>query len=406
MPINLHLPPLGKKKRNVLGLSLTSPSSSGTPSGLAPASATASVTSEASDRSASSVPGSNPETPVPELLTHGIQGISLGPGIGEDGEGDQPVNRQEFVELVSDAKHKFRSGDTELVPEDLETLEQLGKGVSGVVEKVVHRPTQMVMARKLVHIELKPSVRKQISTELKVLYEAKSPYVVGFYGSHFADSDLSIFMEYMDAGSLETLYKRMGTIPEKILRPITKSIVMGLHELRENHCIVHRDIKPSNILMNTRGEVKLCDFGVSGQLVNSIAQTFTGTRSYMAPERLLGAQYAIQSDVWSLGLSVFEMAVGRFPIPPEGSKRAGLAIFELMEYIVNGPAPKLPNTFSSDFQDFIAMCLIKDAAKRPSPAQLLDHPWLADCTATNSDIVEWVNEALKHPVPHDDDDGF
>ncbi|KNC73887.1 hypothetical protein SARC_13554, partial [Sphaeroforma arctica JP610] len=55
----------------------------------------------------------------------------------------------------------------------------------------------------------------------------------------------------------------------------------------------------------------VCDFGVSGQLVNSIANTFVGTRSYMAPERLLGGPYAVQSDIWSLGLSIMEMAIGR-----------------------------------------------------------------------------------------------
>ena len=88
---------------------------------------------------------------------------------------------------------------------------------------------------------------------------------------------------------------------------------MYLHEELQ---VMHRDIKPSNMLVNSNGEVKLCDFGVSAQLINSIANSFVGTRSYMAPERLMGnPQYKIKSDVWSLGISLLELALGIFPIP-------------------------------------------------------------------------------------------
>ena len=60
----------------------------------------------------------------------------------------------------------------------------------------------------------------------------------------------------------------------------------GLSYLQERHKIIHRDVKPSNILVNSQGEIKICDFGVSGQLIDSVANSFVGTRSYMSPERL------------------------------------------------------------------------------------------------------------------------
>ena len=63
---------------------------------------------------------------------------------------------------------------------------------------------------------------------------------------------------------------------------IHTQVLKGLAYLRENHQIIHRDVKPSNILVNSRGEVKICDFGVSGQLIDSMANTFVGTRSYMS----------------------------------------------------------------------------------------------------------------------------
>uniref|UniRef100_A0A8C2J9I1 Mitogen-activated protein kinase kinase 2b n=1 Tax=Cyprinus carpio TaxID=7962 RepID=A0A8C2J9I1_CYPCA len=160
------------------------------------------------------------------------------------------------------------------------------------------------------------------------------------------------------------------------------------------------DVKPSNILVNSRGEIKLCDFGVSGQLIDSMANSFVGTRSYMSPERLQGTHYSVQSDVWSMGLSLVELAIGRYPIPPPDAKELEgifgravmdvgqaethstsarprppgrpvsgqgpvMAIFELLDYIVNEPPPKLPHgVFTPDFQDFVTKCLIKNPADR------------------------------------------
>jgi mitogen-activated protein kinase kinase len=139
---------------------------------------------------------------------------------------------------------------------------------------------------------------------------------------------------------------------------------------------MHRDIKPSNILLNSQGGIKLCDFGVSGELVNSIADTFVGTSTYMAPERIQGEKYTVKSDVWSFGLTIMEMAIGKFPFAASEQLSDGdgepAGILDLLQQIVHEPAPRLPKSdaFPSILDDMIQKCLYKEPDLRPTPQDL------------------------------------
>ncbi len=187
--------------------------------------------------------------------------------------------------------------------------------------------TGIVMAMKEIRLELDEAKFAAIIMELDILHRCISPFIVDFYGAFFQEGAVYICMEYMDGGSIDKLYG--DGMPEEVLRKITLCTVMGLKALKDEHNIIHRDVKPTNILVNSRGQVKICDFGVSGNLVASIAKTNIGCQSYMAPERIAsggvaqaganagGGTYSVQSDIWSLGLSIIECAMGRYPYPPE-----------------------------------------------------------------------------------------
>lgn len=283
--------------------------------------------------------------------------------------------------------------------DELEFLEELGHGNYGNVSKVLHKPTQIIMAMKEVRLELDESKFRQILMELEVLHKCQSPYIVDFYGAFFIEGAVYMCMEYMDGGSLDKSYdqNQLGGIDEPQLARITSSVIMGLKELKDVHNIIHRDVKPTNILCSaSQGTVKLCDFGVSGNLVASLAKTNIGCQSYMAPERIKSlnpdkSTYSVQSDIWSLGLSILEMALGAYPYPPETFDN----IFSQLSAIVDGPPPKLPEgKFSTDAQNFVSMCLQKVPERRPTYGALLEHPWLKKYEHEDVGMSQYITERL------------
>ncbi|KAI9596073.1 kinase-like domain-containing protein [Syncephalis fuscata] len=283
----------------------------------------------------------------------------------------------------------------DLRQEDVQSVRKLGEGAGGTVMLCRHVPSNTIMAKKSVPADPNPTVQRQIIRELRALRRCNSPYIVSFYGAYIEDDDIAICMEYCEGGSLDAIYKRIKTldarIGEGVLGKVSEAVLNGLVYLHQLE-IIHRDVKPSNILINGLGLIKLCDFGVSGELVDSVARTFLGTSYYMAPERIQGGGkgYKVSSDVWSLGLTIMEVAEGRFPFPPQGHRP--LAMFELLDYVVTMPVPELGADWSDELRDFVRCCLRKDPNQRPTPKQMLTHRFVVQSSQQEVDLKTWINE--------------
>uniref|UniRef100_H2ZIH3 mitogen-activated protein kinase kinase n=1 Tax=Ciona savignyi TaxID=51511 RepID=H2ZIH3_CIOSA len=278
--------------------------------------------------------------------------------------------------------------------EQFDNLGQIGSGTCGQVYKMRYQPTRHVMAVKQMHRSGNREESKRILMDLDIVQKSHDcPYIVKCYGTFVTEVNVWICMELMETCFDKLKKKINGPIPENIIGKLTVSVVKALHYLKEKHGVIHRDVKPSNILVSQQGDIKLCDFGISGRLVDSQAKTrAAGCTAYMAPERISPdpshPNYDIRADVWSLGISLVELATGVFPY--HNCKTD----FEMLTKILEEDPPVLPNdqNFSIDFKRFVSYCCTKDYKNRPKYRDLLCHDFIRRHEHTVVDIPAWLRQ--------------
>uniref|UniRef100_A0A8C9RIH6 Dual specificity mitogen-activated protein kinase kinase 7 n=1 Tax=Scleropages formosus TaxID=113540 RepID=A0A8C9RIH6_SCLFO len=294
---------------------------------------------------------------------------------------------------------------------DLISEGEIGSGTCGQVFKVRFKKTGHVIAVKQMRRTGNKDENKRILMDLDVVLKSHDcPYIIQCYGAIVTNTDVFIAMELMGTCA-EKLKKRIqGPIPERILGKMTVAvsptclpvtvlllIVKALLYLKEKHGVIHRDVKPSNILLDAKGQIKLCDFGISGRLVDSKAKTRSaGCAAYMAPERIdppdpSKPDYDIRADVWSLGISLVELATGQFPY------KNCKTDFEVLTKVLQEDPPLLPLSmgFSLDFQSFVKDCLTKDHRKRPKYHKLLEHSFIRRYEVQEVDVAGWFQGIME-----------
>ncbi len=278
-----------------------------------------------------------------------------------------------------------RANFSSITLDQLQTMRSLGAGACGTVRLARHRPSGELLALKTIHVMAESSQRHQVLNELRVLCSLEHACLVPLLDAFYQDGNIYLALAYMDGGSLEGLVAehrelavasrlRLLGLPEPVVAHVMVQVLAALVFLH-SRAVVHRDLKPANILLESSGAVRVSDFGISKQLEGTFAaaQSFVGTATYMAPERLRGSDHSTPCDLWSLGIIAVECAQGEHPFAHAASYYD--LVVELSE---SSRRPTLaPEHFSAELRAFCEAALAPAPEARPTALALFGHAFVA-----------------------------
>lgn len=241
---------------------------------------------------------------------------------------------------------------------------ELGRGGMGVVykgyESSLHRYVAIkVLADSLAHDE---GIKERFLREARSMAALNDPHIIQIYFIGEDEGQTFFVMEFVEGESLGSMLKREGKLTVEQSAKVIQQTALGLSSAHDRG-VVHRDIKPGNLMVTSRGSIKIADFGIAlsnqdfSQKLTSTGE-FVGTPGYLSPEVCLGKAVDQRSDIFSLGIVLFEMLVGKMPFTDESP-------LGLMLEVVQAEVPDV-RQLNTDVDDEIAQILARMIAKNPA----------------------------------------
>ncbi|XP_004050096.5 STE20-like serine/threonine-protein kinase isoform X2 [Gorilla gorilla gorilla] len=314
-------------------------------------------------------------------------------------------NFRKIFKLGSEKKKKqYEHVKRDLNPEDFwEIIGELGDGAFGKVYKAQNKETSVLAAAKVIDTKSEEELEDYM-VEIDILASCDHPNIVKLLDAFYYENNLWILIEFCAGGAVDAVMLELERpLTESQIQVVCKQTLDALNYLHDNK-IIHRDLKAGNILFTLDGDIKLADFGVSAKNTRTIQRrdSFIGTPYWMAPEVVMcetskDRPYDYKADVWSLGITLIEMAEIEPPHHELNPMRVLLKIAKS-----EPPTLAQPSRWSSDFKDFLKKCLEKNVDARWTTSQLLQHPFVT--VDSNKPIRELIAEA-KAEVTEEVEDG-
>lgn len=260
--------------------------------------------------------------------------------------------------------------------------ELIGRGSFGSVYLALNVTTGEMLAVKQVVVQGNTSNEglDALHKEVENMKDLDHLNIVQYLGFEQKQNTYRLFLEYVAGGSISSCLKSYGKFDEQLVKFITRQVLEGLKYIHSNG-ILHRDLKADNLLLEVDGTCKISDFGISKKskdiYSNNAEMSMQGTVFWMAPEVIHSMVadkkqgYSAKVDIWSLGCVVLEMFAGKRPWSNEAVVSA---IYKIGKTKL---APPIPEELSDESKDFLHKCFTIDTEKRPTAAELLDHPFMS-----------------------------
>ncbi|KAI5235009.1 serine/threonine-protein kinase 10 [Manis pentadactyla] len=318
------------------------------------------------------------------------------------------ANFRRILRLSTFEKRKSREYEhvrRDLDPNEVwEIMGELGDGAFGKVYKAKNKESGDLAAAKVIETKSEEELEDYI-VEIEILATCDHPYIVKLLGAYYYDGKLWIMIEFCPGGAVDAIMLELDRgLTEPQIQVVCRQMLEALNFLH-NKRIIHRDLKAGNVLMTLEGDIRLADFGVSAKNLKTVQKrdSFIGTPYWMAPEVVMcetmkDTPYDYKADIWSLGITLIEMAQIEPPHHELNPMRVLLKIAKS-----DPPTLLTPSKWSVEFRDFLKTALDKNPETRPSAAQLLEHPFVSSVTS-NKALRELVAEA-KAEVMEEIEDG-
>jgi serine/threonine protein kinase len=266
-------------------------------------------------------------------------------------------------------------------------LEQLGAGGMGTVARALNTETNEIVAIKYVR-EASPAVRQLFHTEAQVLSYVSHPDIPRFFSFDDTGDAQVLAMEFIEGASLQRILTRTSITEEQAAVEVALGLTNICSYLHKQD-YVHGDLKPSNILLQASGRVILTDFSTARKLEASVSEFgIAGTPAYMAPELLAGGASSARSDIYALGVVLYEMMCGRLPFLAKNHE-------DLVDQVLNGSVrtPSKIARVSPGLEDLILSCMARDSSRRPASMDEV-RDVLSSFTHSSASLIQAVTQML------------